>query len=99
MPGKGLKMSSENHEFAKPEAKTVTVYFNGREKQILKKDTISFEEAVAYAFDTPPSGDGVQFSIQYSRGHGDKPTGTLLEGQSVKVKEGMEFDVTPTNRS
>lgn len=92
-------MSSENHELAKPDAKTVTVYFNGREKQIPAKDTISFEEAVAYAFDAPPSGDGVQFSVQYSRGHGDKPTGTLLEGQSVKVKKGMEFDVTPTNRS
>jgi hypothetical protein len=75
------------------------VYFNGRPKEIPKKDTISFEEAVAYAFDSPPTGDGVQFSVQYSRGHGDKPTGTLLEGQSVKVKEGMEFDVTPTNRS
>ena len=23
----------------------------------------------------------------------------LIEGQSVKVKDGMEFDVTPTNRS
>lgn len=92
-------MSSENHEHAESGTKTVTVYFNGREKQILTKDTISFEEAVAYAFDTPPSGDGIQFSIQYSRGHGSKPTGTLLEGQSVKVKEGMEFDVTPTNRS
>lgn len=92
-------MSSENHEMADPNTQIVTVYFNGREKQIHKKDTIAFEEAVAYAFDTPPSGDGVQFSVQYSRGHGDKPTGTLLEGQSVKAKEGMEFDVTPTNRS
>lgn len=92
-------MSTESHEKVQHEPKTVTVYFNGRAKEIPKKDTITFEEAIAYAFDNPPSGDGVQFSVQYSRGHGDKPAGTLLEGQSVKVKEGMEFDVTPTNRS
>ena len=51
------------------------------------------------AFETPPSGDGVQFSVTYTKGHGDKPKGILVEGQSVKAKEGMEFDVTATNRS
>ena len=79
-------------------AQTVTIYVNTRAKQVAKED-ITFEELVALAFETPPKGDGVQFTIQYTRGHGNKPAGNLLEGQSVKVKEGMEFDVTPTNRS
>ena len=92
-------MSAESHDQPGKEPKTVTVYFNGRPKEIPKEDALTFDEVVGYAIDNPPSGDGVQFSVQYSRGHGDKPTGTLLEGQSVKVKEGMEFDVTPTNRS
>ena len=30
---------------------------------------------------------------------GNKPAGALVEGQSVKAKDGMEFDVTSTNRS
>ncbi|RVD67547.1 hypothetical protein EN751_36185, partial [Mesorhizobium sp. M4A.F.Ca.ET.029.04.2.1] len=47
----------------------------------------------------PPTGDGIQYTVQYTRGHGHKPSGTLVEGQSVKITEGMEFDVTSTNRS
>jgi hypothetical protein len=78
--------------------KEVTVIFNGRPKTIAK-ERLTFDEVIAYAFDSPPSGDGVQFTIQYTRGHSGKPNGTLLEGQSVMVHDGMEFDVTATNRS
>lgn len=81
------------------EPQTVTIIINGRKKPWPKNDDISFEEVVALAFPNPPSGDGIQFTVQYTRGHGNKPAGTLVEGQSVKVKDGMEFDVTQTNRS
>lgn len=79
--------------------KDVTVYFNGRPKDLPKNSDITFEAAVAYAFTQPPTGDGVQFTVQYSKGTSDKPKGVLVEGQSVKAKDGMEFDVTSTNRS
>lgn len=78
--------------------KAVIVVVNGRAKMV-PKDDISFEELVQLAFDNPPTGEGVQFTIQYTRGQGGKPAGTLLEGGTVKVKEGMEFDVTATDRS
>ncbi|MBN9498990.1 MAG: multiubiquitin domain-containing protein [Alphaproteobacteria bacterium] len=83
----------------KHDKKTVTIIVNGRAKVVPKNDEITFDQLVALAFPNPPSGDGVQFTIQYTRGNGNKPAGVLLEGQSVKVKEGMEFDVTSTNRS
>ncbi len=79
--------------------KTVTIVINGRRKTLPKKEVLTFEEVIALAFENPPSGDGIQYTVQYTRGHGDKPAGTLVEGQSVKIKEGMEFDVTSTNRS
>lgn len=78
--------------------KEITIVINGTAKTI-QKERLTFEEVVALAFDNPPTGDGVQFTVQYSRGQSDKPKGTLVEGQSVETKEGMEFDVTPTNRS
>ena len=81
------------------EPKTVTIIVNGRQRTVTKNEDLSFDAIVALGFDTPPTGDGVQFTIQYTRGQGDKPAGALVEGQSVKVKDGMEFDVTPTNRS
>lgn len=77
--------------------KEVTIIVNGREKQFPKED-ISFAEVVALAFDTPPSPD-TMYTVSYRRGHGNKPEGTLVEGQSVKVKEGMIFNVTATNKS
>lgn len=91
---------TNDHAGNKPNdhAKEVTVLFNGRAKTIAK-ERLSFEEVIAYSFDALPGGDGLQFTVQYTRGHNDKPNGTLLEGESVMVKQGMEFDVTPTNRS
>ncbi|WP_372837468.1 multiubiquitin domain-containing protein [Phaeovulum sp.] len=86
-------------EHPKPEPKTVTIVVNGREKTVPKNDDLTFAEVIALAFENPPNGDGVQFTIQYTRGNDNKPAGSLVEGQSVKAKEGMEFDVTPTNRS
>ena len=81
------------------DSKTVTIIVNGRPKSVPKNAELSFTEVVNLAFDNPPTGDGVQFTVQYTRGQGNKPAGTLVEGQSVKVKDGMEFDVTSTNRS
>lgn len=78
--------------------KEITIVINGTAK-VIKKERLTFEEVIALSFDNPPTGDGVQFTVLYSRGHSDKPKGTLVEGQSVQTKDGMEFDVTPTNRS
>jgi len=80
-------------------SETVIIIVNGRPKTILKHADLSYDEVVRLAFPNPQTGDGVQYTVQFTRGPGHKPSGTLVEGQSVKVKAGMEFDVTPTNRS
>lgn len=90
-------MSNENKDGHKA-GKEITIVINGT-AYVTQKEHLTFEEVIALAFDNPPTGDGVQFTMQFSRGHSDKQKGTLVEGQSVKAKEGMEFDVTPTNRS
>lgn len=83
----------------KQKEKRVTIIVNGRERSWPKNTEISYEEVVRLAFENPPTGDDVQITVQYTRGEGHKPSGTLVEGQSVKVKDGMVFDVTATNRS
>jgi hypothetical protein len=83
----------------KQDEKTVTIIVNGRERSWPKNAEISYEEVVGLAFENPPTGNDVQITVQYTRGEGHKPSGTLVEGQSVKVKDGMVFDVTATNRS
>lgn len=81
------------------EPDTVTVVVNGRAKTVPKNAILSYWDVVKLAFDNPQTGDAIQYTVQYTRGQGNKPSGTLVEGQDVKVKEGMEFDVTSTNRS
>ena len=80
------------------ERKSVTIIINGSEFNVPKEE-LSFSELVALAFENPPTGPKVIFTITYRRGHGDKPEGTLRPGESVRVKEGMIFNVTPTDQS
>lgn len=79
--------------------KAVTIIVNGREKEVPKNDELSFDELVALAFENPPQGEFICFTITYRKGHGDKPEGTLPEGESVKAKKGMVFNVTYTDKS
>lgn len=79
--------------------KEITIIVNGREKNVPKNDDLTFNELVALAFDDPPSGKNIVFTITYRKGHGNKPEGTLAEGESVKAKDAMIFNVTPTDKS
>jgi hypothetical protein len=57
---------------------------------------ITFEQVVELAFPGQPY-DPAGTTVEYSRGHG--PDHALRPGKSVKVKDGMVFDVEPANRS
>jgi len=84
--------SNEGHG----EDKEFAIYVNGRSKSFTGRE-ISFEEVVALSgLATAPN---MRFTVTYTRGHGDKPEGSLVAGETTKVKEGMKFDVTPTIRS
>jgi hypothetical protein len=86
---------SEEHS----DDKAVTIIVNGRKKEVMGKE-LSYTEVVNLAYDNnPPTGPNIGFAITYRRGHGDKPEGSLVEGQIVKIKEGMIFNVTPTDKS
>ena len=81
------------------EQKTVIIIVNTREKTVERNKDISFEEVVSLAYDgNPPSGPYLEFTVMYRRGQGNKD-GSLVAGQSVKVKDGMVFSVSATDRS
>ncbi|HUF72862.1 MAG TPA: multiubiquitin domain-containing protein [Gammaproteobacteria bacterium] len=79
--------------------KKVTIIVNGREEEVPKNDPLTFNELIALAYNNPPTGEFIYWTITYRKGHGDKPEGTLTEGGSVKPKEGMVFNVTYTDKS
>jgi len=78
--------------------KDFTVIVNGRPKVVTQKE-LTFDEVVALAFDSPPTGQNIVFTVTYRRGEGNKPEGTMVEGETVKIKEGMIFNVTATDKS
>lgn len=78
--------------------KTTTIIVNGRRKEWAEK-AITFTQVVECAFENPPYGENTLFTVTFNRGHGNKPQGTMVEGDSVRVKEGMIFNVTATDKS
>lgn len=78
--------------------KEYTIVINGRQKVVTDKE-LSFTAIIALAFDNPPTGPNIVFTVTYRRGHGDKPEGSLTQGDSVKIKDGMIFNVTATDKS
>lgn len=78
--------------------KKITIIVNGREKTVEKRK-LTFDQLVALAFADPPTGEFICFTITYRRGNGNRPEGTLAEGETVKLKDGMIFNVTATDKS
>lgn len=75
----------------------VTIVVNGRAKK-WTKDEIGYHELVALSGLPLPGGPNPSFTITYHNGPGHHD-GTVIPGQSVKVRNGMVFNVTPTNQS
>ena len=84
-------------ETGKP-AKEYTIVVNGREKTVTATE-LGGDDLVALAYENPPTGELICFTITYRRGQGNKPEGTLDDGDTVKLKEGMIFNVTATDKS
>lgn len=76
----------------------VQIVVNGRTRTVEAKE-LTFDEVVALAFDAPPTGPNVIFTITFRRGAGAKPEGTLVAGETLKVKDGMVVNVTATDKS
>lgn len=72
-----------------------TVIVNGRPKKV-SADELSYEEVVALAFENPPSGENVAITVSWRHGN---QSGTLTPGKTVRVQDGMKFDVTATDKS
>lgn len=76
----------------------ITIFVNTEPHQVAGR-TISFEALVQLGFETPPTGENILITVEYGKGPKENPKGSLKAGQSVKIKNGMEFDVVATDRS
>jgi hypothetical protein len=82
----------------KDDKKVATIIVNATPKEWNEKN-ISFEQVVIVAFGSYVNNDAVVYTVNYKRGEGHKPEGTMVKGESIHVKDKMIFNVTQTNRS
>lgn len=85
-------MSQNHHNHGKPS--TFHIIINARPHEA-PGPRISYREIVNLAFPGDPG--EILYLVQYVAPK--QPDGTLADGESVQLENGMKFDVTPTNRS
>jgi len=88
----------EDEHFHSGKPKTYTIYVNGQEKTVATK-TVTYEQIVKLAFPNPIIGQNIIYTVGYEDGPHKNPSGSLMPGGKVYVKDGMIFDVTPTDKS
>jgi len=90
------------HEGGKVDApgqnKVFIILVNAREKEWSDK-TITYDQVIVLAFGSILTDPNVSYSVTYKKGDNEKPEGIMVKGNEVKVKDGMRFNVTQTNRS
>jgi hypothetical protein len=77
--------------------KSYVIVVNGTPHTV-PSDVVSYEEVVKLAYPTPPAPNTV-YSVTYEKAKKHPHEGDLVAGRSVEVKDGTEFDVTPTGKS
>lgn len=86
------------YENAPEKNKEFNILVNAREK-IWTEKKISFDEIVILAFGLISTDPNVSYTVTYKKGDNNKPEGIIVKGDEVKLKDGMRFNVTQTNRS
>lgn len=84
--------------FVTRQAVPITIVVNGKRRRVTG-DRVNFNQLVSLAFDSPPTGENICFTITYRGGPCENPQGSLVEGQTVFITEGMVFNVTATDKS
>lgn len=92
------KPDSDGKYPKQPDDKGFSIVVNGRKKTV-EEEELTFDQVVGLAFENPPTGKYICFTITYRNAGGRKPEGTLIEGQLVKVRDGTIFNVSVTDKS
>ena len=79
-------------------AVAITIFVNTRPRHVHQR-RLSYWEVVRLAFPDAVPNPKILYTVTFSKGPHQNPSGNLQDKQSVFVKEGMVFDVTRTDQS
>lgn len=83
-------------ENTKKNNKEYNIIVNAREKTWIHNE-INYDEIVILACGLVEN--TVSYTVIFKKGEEKKPVGIMVSGDSIKVKDGMVFNVTQTSRS
>ena len=89
-------MQLDQSTLAPGQQKTYDIIVNGRPRQVTEHK-LSYAAVVQLAYPGATNDESTLYTVSYANPHGRD--GTLAEGDSVTVKDGMSFNVGKTNRS
>ncbi len=93
-PDNNQSTSSE----APGQTKEVEIFVNSRSKTASGKE-ISYTDVVKLAFADAFQNPNTVYTVTYTYGEANKPEGSMVDGDTVKLKKGMHFNVAFTTRS
>jgi hypothetical protein len=91
LPGKE-KFISKDHTVS------IILIVNGEPKEYTGK-TITFKQVVLLAYPVYDPSPNKVYTVVYKRGPIQNPQGSMVEGQTIRVKNKMIFNVTETTKS
>ncbi len=80
------------------QTKDFEIFVNARPKIVNGKE-ISYTDVVKLAFADAFQNPNTVYTVTYKHGEGNKSEGSMVEGDTVKLKKGMHFNVAFTTRS
>ena len=78
----------------------IPIIVNGQDKRLDRGvRTLSYEDAVILAYGNCADSDSVIYTVTYSNGPKKNRKGILVKGESVRVRKGMIFNVSRSDKS
>ena len=94
-----LHLIQDQHFYTSvPHPEEHIIIVNARRKTVIGSK-VSFEYVVKLAFPGGPPTEQTVYTVAFSNGPPRNPEGKMVAGQTVKIQNGMVFDVTETSRS
>ncbi|MEP1152196.1 MAG: multiubiquitin domain-containing protein [Balneola sp.] len=93
-----MSISEKKPEKKGAKNKVLQIIINGQPKEVDEK-RLSYKQVIELAFPNPQFGPNIVYTVTYKNGPKPNPKGVMVEGDVVKIKEGMLFNVTRTDKS
>lgn len=98
-PGSNVDLAARGTERIRSSGEYVTIIVEATPHRWPKGEKITYAQVVTLEFLDFPQHPERTYSVTYRNGAGQNHEGVLSPGASVKVKDGMEFNVTDTGQS